>query len=494
MAVNKSSQGRLPDWTGTKQTGVKLDPGPFIGIIKNNSDPARAGRLAVWIPDISGDEEEADKWYVMKYASPFFGSTLGLPGDDKNNFTTAQQTYGFWAVPPDIGNKVLVTFVMGDPNQGFWFACIPNLPTTHMTPGLARPDGTNIGTSKINNDKTFGSGRISSGSYLPTAELVAQNKKDDLDPKFFDLPRVVHTYQANIVIEQGLDKDPVRGTITSSSQRETPSQVVGLSSPGRSVPDPADFPDLEERIAQGDLPIGLLQQFPNRKGGHSLVLDDGDLFGESRLLRLRSSGGHQILMHDTEDIMYIGNSKGTTWIELTPNGSINIFTNNDFNVRAQQNINFHADNEINFHSGNAIKMYAEKYFLNETESYTITAAKNIAVNAGNVGIKSGSSLLMEAITGGWKTSGDLVLKGRNIYLNTSTPSSPLTNVPFEFYKQANVKYNNEQKLWVSSDSTFESIAPFTPTHEPWQRQTGQLKKNNGSVVKPVAQTKGKNNG
>jgi len=499
MAVDKQSQNRIPDWAGNfKNSGVKLDPGPFIGIIKNNSDPARQGRLAVWIPDIGGDENDASKWYIVRYASPFFGSTLGIPNsDDPKSFGLSQQTYGFWAVPPDINNQVLVTFVMGDPSRGFWIGCVPNLQTMHMLPGLARPNGnTFIGNTKINQDPTFGQGRISSDSYLPTAEPSVERAIFDNSPKFYDLPKIVHTWQANIVIEQGLDKDPVRGTITSSGQRETPSYVVGLSSPGRTSPDTTDFPNLEERLKNQNLTIAEINSYPNRKGGHSFVMDDGDIHGQSRLLRLRSSGGHQILMHDTEDLMYISNSRGTAWIELTPDGSVNIFSASNVSVRAQQDLNFHADNNINLHSGNTIKMFAEKYFLNETQHYQLTATKNYSLNAGNVGIKSGTTLLMEAITGGWKTSADIVLKGRKIFLNTSTPPSPLTNLPLEFYQQANVAYNNDLKLWQASSgaspvSPFESLAPFAPTHEPWTRQTGTYKKNNGKIVPPMAQTPGK---
>lgn len=487
MASDKQSTNRIPDWSGgNKPTGVKLDPGPFIGIIKNNADPARQGRLAVWIAGISGDEDDPTKWVVVRYASPFFGSTAGLPGsDDANSFAKSQQTYGFWAVPPDINNQVLVTFVMGDPTRGFWIGCIPNLQTMHMVPGLARPTG------RINNDSSFGLGRLSPDSYLPTAELITEKASVDQSPEFVDLPKVVHTWQANIVIQQGLDHDPVRGTISSSSQRETPSQVVGLSSPGRTSPDTTDFPNLEELLKNQSLPIALVQTFPNRKGGHSFIMDDGDVYGQDRLLRLRSSGGHQILMHDAEDLMYISNSRGTTWIELTPDGSVNIFSNSNVSVRAQQDINFHADNNINFHSGNTIKMFAEKYFLNQTQSYQVTATKNIALNAGNIGIKSGTSLLMQSVTGGWQTSADLVLKGRKIFLNTSAPAAPLTNLPLEFYQQANVAYDNNLKLWKASSTPFESLAPFAPTHEPWTRETGKLKKNNGKTVAPMPQTPGK---
>lgn len=494
MATNKQSAGRVPDWAGGgfKGTeGVKLDPGPHLAIIKNNSDPARLGRLAVFVPDIGGLEEEADKWYIVRYASPFLGSTLGLPGSvDQASFSFSQQTYGFWAVPPDVGNFVLITFVMGDPSRGYWFACVPNIQTLHMVPGLARPSGA-VASPKINQDPGFGQNRISSDSYLPTAELAADAPQIDTNPDFFDLPKVVHTWQANIVIEQGLDRDPVRGTITSSSQRETPSQVVGLSSPGRTSPDTADFPNLDELLKDQSLNIVTVQTFPNRKGGHSLVMDDGDLYGQSRLFRLRSSAGHQILMHDTEDLMYIGNSLGTAWIELTTDGSVNVFSAANVSIRAQQDLNLHADQNVNIHSGNTIKMFAKKYFLNETESYQLTATKNYSLNAGNVGIKSGTTLSMQAITGGWQTSADLVLKGRKIYLNTSTPTAPLTNLPMEFYQQANVEYDKKDSLWKFSTVQFDSVAPFAPTHEPWTRQTGQLKKNSGKVVKSQAQRSGK---
>jgi hypothetical protein len=379
---------------------------------------------------------------------------------------------------------------MGDPSRGYWFACIPNTQTLHMVPGLARPAGA-IASPSINPDPTFGKGRISSQSYLPTAELVSESAQVDTNPEFYALPKVVHTWQANIVIEQGLDRDPIRGTITSSSQRETPSQVVGLSSPGRTSPDPADFPNLDDIIKDQSLNISTVQTFPNRKGGHSMVMDDGDLYGENRLFRLRSSSGHQILMHDTENLMYISNSLGTAWIELKADGSVNVFSAANVSIRAQQDLNLHADKNINMYSGDSIKMFAGKYFLNETQHYQLTATKNYSLNAGNVGVKSSTSLLMQSVAGGWQTSADLVLKGRKIFLNTSTPQAPLVNLPLEFYQHANVTYDQTEKLWKFSTVPFESLSPIAPTHEPWTRQTGKLKKNDGKVIKPQAQKTGK---
>ena len=60
-----------------KTPGIKLDSGPFVGIVKNNTDAARLGRLKVYIPDIGGDEKASTSWFTVTYASPFYGQTTG---------------------------------------------------------------------------------------------------------------------------------------------------------------------------------------------------------------------------------------------------------------------------------------------------------------------------------------------------------------------------------------------------------------------------------
>lgn len=479
---------KLPKWSTRELTpGVRIDSGPHIGIVKNNSDPARLGRLQVWIPDLGGEETEPSNWYTISYASPYFGSTQGLPGaEDETKFGYEQQTYGFWAVPPDIGNFVLVTFVMGDASRGYWFACIPNTPVTHMVPGIARA---------VNADKTLASdvavkGRINPATdYVPVTELNTNVKERDNDPNFVTAPKTAHIFQANVVLLQGLETDPVRGTITSSVQRDTPSQVFGISTPGRTFPDTAvDFPNIDDLLKSGELPILTYQSFPARKGGHTFVMDDGDLKGKDNLVRLRTAGGHTILMHDTEDIFYIINKTGNAWVELTRDGSINVFSNQDLNIRAARDLNFHADANINIHSGDTLKFYAEKNILSETNIFNITAIKDYQLNAGNVGVLSDTAISFKSTTGNWLTTADLILKGRKIFLNTKPPLPPAKNKPFEFYQQTNTEFDNEKKKWKIAKEKFESISPFTPTHEPWARQTGNLKLVSGQILAAKVQT------
>ncbi len=535
MAIDKRGGSKLPkDATRENTPGLRIDPGPFIGIVKNNVDSARTGKLEVFIPELAGDEQEEGGRYTVRYASPFFGSTRGLPGSpDENSFGIEQQTYGFWAIPPDINNLVLCIFVAGDPNRGYYFACIPNTPQHHMVPAISRMQGNSRPiVNKEFTNRVEASGKVG----LPVTEKNTNIVANDTDPNFINSPKLVHSYQANIVLQQGLDRDLVRGTVTSSSQRDTPSQVFGISTPGRTLPDTAEFPNLNELLNSQSLSIETVQSFPARKGGHSFVLDDGDAFGDNNLVRLRTAAGHQILLHDTANVIYITNSLGTTWIELTPEGSINIFSGNSVNVRAATDLNFHADANVNIHAGDTIKMYAGSTIQSQTKIQLSTASDIYNLNCGVLGIRAGGNMDIRSISGSWNvsgllnvaagnvtintkkeiilssntnastgavsgwrvTSGELWQKADKVYLNTAgkvpvyptAPLEPDINPPFNLYNQPNARFDNNTKRWNIVDKDFESIAPFTPTHEPWQRQTGTLKYNNGFVEAPKPQTPG----
>lgn len=531
MTTDSRSGGKLPAWSTRESTpGTRVDSGPFLGIVKNNVDPARLGRVQVFIPDLGGNELEPSNWYTISYASPFAGSTIGDPGNsDSGTFGTEQQTYGFWAVPPDLNVYVLVTFIMGDPTRGFFFACIPNTPVQGMTPAISRA----INNTNVIIPDGF-EGRVDDNSYLPVTELntsTSGTSYSETASDFLTKPRLIHPYQANIVINQGLDMDPIRGTVTSSSQRDAPSRVFGFSTPGRTAPDEIEkFPDLKTRIADGSLSIIEFENYwKGRKGGHSFVMDDGDIFGDSNLVRLRTAGGHQILMHDTENLMYIVNNKGTAWIELTEEGSINVFSGDSLNIRASMDMNFHADGNVNINAGDTINMYAGSTIRSQTKIQLTTADTLYNLNAGKVGIRSGGSLDMRALngswenagllalksgkgtwetsgelslyssTGGWKTTDELKLVGSQIYFNTAgktptapaEPTQPEINPSFEMYNQINARYDYESEYWYQAKKDFASIAPFTPTHEPWDRKTGTLKRNDGTVNSPIPQKKPK---
>ena len=49
---------------------------PVLGVVKNNIDSTRAGRLDVYIADFGApNPDDSKSWITVSYMSPFFGST-----------------------------------------------------------------------------------------------------------------------------------------------------------------------------------------------------------------------------------------------------------------------------------------------------------------------------------------------------------------------------------------------------------------------------------
>ena len=154
MSTNRRLNRKLPERVRREDTpGIHIDSGPFIGIIKNNVDPTRSGRLQVWIPTLGGSQDDPKNWRTVNYASPYYGTTFQPDSTKNNKFSEVQHSYGLWAVVPDIDNQVICTFISGDPNKGYWFACInPNL-SHYMVPALGSSENVDL-TNTDGNLKT----------------------------------------------------------------------------------------------------------------------------------------------------------------------------------------------------------------------------------------------------------------------------------------------------------------------------------------------------
>lgn len=338
----------------TNEDWGSLSPGPYVGIVKANNDPLRAGRLKVFIPSLKGNvSTDFDGLIDCDYLSPFYGNK-GLrhvkPG---NKHTDSQFSYGFWAVPPDLETRVLVIFAEGKMEEAFWIGCVQEPLTNHMTPGIASSyrvkDELNQSTQE-----EYGSTNLPAGEVNRYADVTDVNYRQKNKP--------IHPL-ADTLMTQGLSADNVRGNTTSSAQRESPSQVFGMSTPGRlnpgATPTKVGANDSEE------------EAIVDRLAGHTFVMDDGAADGTNQLTRLRTSSGHQILMHDSEGIVYIANASGNAWLEMNKDGRIDVYSGvGGINMRTQGDFNLHADANINMHAGQSIRMSAtgtDDVFYNEDD-------------------------------------------------------------------------------------------------------------------------------
>jgi predicted chitinase len=328
-----------------KRTRSKLPtPGPFLAEVTNHLDVTYMGSLEVAL--VKGMPNSATlegDTYVVRYLSPFAGNTsIRFEGNNSSDFNDVQKSYGFWMIPPDVGTTVMVIFIDGDPNQGYWFGCVSDVFQNHMVPGIAASKQTALTKEQLDKYGT---------TYLPVGEFHKGSKKLE-NPNVDRFSKPIHPF-ADRLLQQGLLLDTARGVTSSGARREVPSGVFGISTPG-----PLDDSPGAKRGKIGY--NGNLQAPVSRLGGSSFVMDDGDVNGQNELVRLRTRTGHQILMHNSQDLIYIGNSKGTSWIEMTSNGKIDIYAHDSVSIHTESDFNFRADRDINFEAGRNINIRAGK--------------------------------------------------------------------------------------------------------------------------------------
>lgn len=382
--------------------GVNIDPGPYIGVVKNNVDPMRRGRVQVWIPEIGGGQDDPSAWRTVTYASPFFGVTPAaiLENNEADwrpegqNFATNPHSYGFWMTPPDLDVRVICTFIMGDPDKGFWFACVPEWPNMYMVPGIAGP-------------------------------VVDYNDEWD-DPSaidtFHEAQKPKHDVIAQQYSTQGLQGD--LGPISSTAFRESPSRVFGFSTPG--------LPQAGPKDGKG------------RKGGHSFVLDDGDMNGKSQFVRIRTATGNQIMMHDNGKFIHIIPSHGNSWFELDGGGNINGW--------AKGNINLKADGVMQLEAGNAIKMKSKTIDILGEQTTKVTGKGGLELNSDKLAKLSGKD--------------GLHLKGKNTYVTGD--SCLQINGGSHADIAAGCVTINSKKVTKAKAAAAAGATSNMPTHEPYK--------------------------
>lgn len=448
--------------------GFRYDTATQIGIVKDNLSPARDGRIRVWIPDQGGDHEDPRTWRTVSYANPYMGTTYQPASSKNNTFTGVQHTYGMWMVPPDLGNQVLCTFVNGDPERGFWFACVQSSASNAMLPAIG---------SSNNIDKSTVSDSIKASilpdtnvpqQVLPVAEFN-ENEEGVFNSSLFNNKRPVHEYQAEILFKQGLDRDNVRGAISSSAVRESPSHVFGISTPGRALKkDPADDPEYAAKAAAGEIPEDQYA-VPTRKGGHSFVMDDGDVTGKDQLIRLRTASGHQILMNDDQKVIYVGHMDGSSWVEIDDTG-IKIYTAGDFSVRAEGTFNLHADKDINLQSGGAINMASNTSFNLNSAQINIGGSESLLLYGAKTNIGGGQVTVSSDGKLNVSSGGALTLAGSSLALNSSGGGNSISMPTVQKNKLADSTFDDQKtKLWYSVPNSVDTIVTLLPCHEPWVR-------------------------
>ena len=448
--------------------GMPVEMGPFVGTVMNNVDSTRSGRLQVYIEQFGGgDQTNKNLWRYVNYCPPFYGATPSSNNAGTGGFVQGNpQSYGMWFTPPDVGVKVLCFFVGGDPGEGYYVGCIPDQGIIHMVPAIGSVDKAQAATQNADQASYF-----AGASRLPVTEINNSNLKIADNPKYFDQQKPVHSYVAGVLFQQGLLNDQVRGTIGSTSQRESPSNCYGISTPGRAIyqggigAQGGDASITSKSLASAQ-PADA--NVVGRRGGHTFVMDDGDLQGNDNLIRIRTSKGHQITMSDDGNCFYICHANGQAWIEMGQEGTLDVYATNSINLRTQGTLNLHADQDINMFSGGNLN-------IKSTNATTIQSDSDLSLSnkgqlslfsQGGIGIKAIGTLAISSQLGSWAASSTLSFNGDQIQLNGGPAIDVATPSGLTTYIQPNTEFNSTTG-WVISPTGTESIVTRAPTHEPY---------------------------
>ena len=457
------SKGQTQGYKHGTGNQMPSTPGPYIGIVKNNIDPTRSARLQVYIEQFAGpNAEDEANWRTVNYLPPFFGSTEHS-GAKKGTgaYIGNKHSYGMWFTPPDVGTKVLCFFVAGDPNNGYYVGCIPEDSLNHMVPAIGSATTYLAGEEA----KPF----VQGASQVPVTEINNEDPTINDDPQFYNREKPVHKFLAANLFSQGLIKDNVRGPITSTAQRESPSNVFGVSTPGKPIYAKIKGDDVQE--IKGKLKSGEIKsediKVVGREGGHSIVLDDGDLEGNDQLVRIRTAQGHQITMSDDGECLYIIHANGLSWVELGKEGTVDVFSTNSINMRTQGSMNFHADKDINMYAGRNINTRSLNSTVLEAQNEMLVTGINYAsvYSKQLVAVRSDNSTAIDAGKYGSYTAGDKIdIKAGIVNLNNGGGISVQPNRLHKKNKVSDAVYNNG---WTAEYSKLETIATRVPHHEPW---------------------------
>lgn len=449
-----------------EQSGTAPTHVPFVtvGTVVDTNDPQGMGRLRVVCPqwgDSWGSEVEDLPWAI--YMSPFAGQmqvgTRG-PGVQESEGSIA---YGLWAIPK-VGAQVAVLCVDGNPMTRMWIGCIYDQFTPHTMPhGRYMYDDHPELQKEGPMPAPYGPYTSSEKLIQPLAANLQQSFGGKSEPNFEFRTRGADYSVSRVELEQ-LDVTYSKVADDVNVQHDGWTSTQGYQA---SRTDPFAPSSLTEKNYDS------LAYSLTTPGFHSLSMDDRQ---ENCRVRLRTTSGHQILLDDTNERIYISTAQGNNWVEMDQNGNIDVYSSNTVSIRSAKDLNLTSDQTIRMYAKEGIHMRSDdvinmnatadynlqvtgnirqhstgSYFAQSDANIDLKASSTVRVEAGGVlNLKSGGNLAAQAGgTAGITGSSSVLLTGGSIHLNG--PTAPTA---------------------AAAQAAAEKSASYTsriPDHEPWAR-------------------------
>lgn len=445
-----------------------------LGVVEDTDDPQQWDRLKIRcysFGDRPDDPVENLPWAMS--CSPYAGAvgTSEFKRGPNDSSSNGFVSYGFRGVPKR-GALALVTCLDGDPTSRVWLGCIQMHSAGHTMP---------------HGRFSYASGQGKPDGPMTSTEQPLQPLYDNLHTAFgsatgnFEWRTRAADNSVAAVTKQILDNNP--NIVSKKSDDEA---VSFTEEDGNSIVNTAGYQ--QSRFDSESQKHDPQTYNWNTPGGHSIAMDDSARSGR---IRIRTTAGHQIIMDDTNERIYINTCEGRNWIEIDQDGNIDIF--------AAKKISMRSETDINITAGQTIRMYAEEGIHMHSNALYQTVKNDVHVKAeGNIRMEADSNVYVQSKTlhakvsdgikldGGSidvKSSADLHLQGANVH-SKATANNYVTGLGSIHLKGGAAILGSAGSVVIqgapampagdaqSASPAEASLAFYTnrvPAHEPWAR-------------------------
>lgn len=426
-----------------------------VGRVVDTNDPLQMGRVRAYVAGLDRNLANVGDIPFAIYCSPFAGhQQVQSRGPEDNSYTTGPVAYGMFAIPK-VGTDVLIAHLNGDPNYRIWFGALyGQLLSSTIPHGRYTFNNPDAEAGNLDGPLSASENPIQplydnqTSAYTRTSSIASNDGATSTTPR--------KNFEWRV---RGAD---FQGAGLGNIQRNLPDQKVSK------VTDDRNYEFTEEdgtKFHQGNFTQGyaLSRIEPNATydpnlvdggqnldpqtyswttpGFNSIAMDDRP---ENSRIRFRTSSGHQMILDDTNERIYISTVQGNNWIEMDQNGNVDVYSARrvsihsamDVNITTDQTFRVYAKQGIHMTSGGEIRMTsANDTFIKAGGNIQTNASSDVNITSGETtNIKSGSSLNLQSGgdtnintqgQGAWKVgstlnflaSSDVLVTGATIQLN-----------------------------------------------------------------------------
>lgn len=335
------------------------------GVIVDTNDPQGRGRIRVYATpfgDLPDTPIEDIPW--CRQVTPFGGvvssdTTMSRGPEDKSP-TSGAVAYGMWGVPK-VGALAVITCLDGDPVNRIWLGCMHPMATEHTM-----PHGRYIGEKGVD-------GPVSS-------------TEQPIQPLYSNL----RTAFGNNTASYEWNTRAADSSVTGLSQ-----EIIDTKQMASQKPDVRHGYQVSRINPDLKIPNAPDKNYDPQvyswvsPGFHAVSMEDSPT---NCRLKIRTATGHQILMDDTNERIYISTAEGANWIEFDQDGTIDIY--------AEQNVSIHSARNINLTAAKSIRLTAG------TSIHAVAGTDIRTTSTTETHVLAGTNLRMQSIVGMFQESGD----------------------------------------------------------------------------------------